>query len=344
MSNNVKNSLSVSFIIPAYNAADTIERCLDSIYALSLKREEFEVIVIDDCSSDNTVKIIEDLEIENLMLLCQKKNHRQGAARNRGIKVANGEYICFVDSDDVVTEGIVDAIRLARKKHTDMTAYHIGYADSTGKITREEAVLSYDKDEMFSGMDLQKKHPWWFSGPVAYIYYREFIGKVNYPFAEEVLYEDADFVMAHIFYASRMAYSPHLGYVAYSRDGSTTHSMTHRNITDFVLLGLRMLSLYDRMMCDVQKEVVETYAEDMLDGACWNIYISAKRLIKLESVREVLAFYERLDVMADREAIYSDNRLHKYYWNIWTTICMKHKNIAMIGLACLIPIYKIIKK
>lgn len=67
MSNNVKNSLSVSFIIPAYNAADTIERCLDSIYALSLKREEFEVIVIDDCSSDNTVKIIEDLEIENLM-------------------------------------------------------------------------------------------------------------------------------------------------------------------------------------------------------------------------------------------------------------------------------------
>ena len=94
----------VSFIIPAYNAADTIVRCLDSIYALSFKQEEFEVIVIDDCSTDETVSIIEDwrLKKDNLTLLKQSENHRQGAARNRGVFLAKGDYILFVDADDAV--------------------------------------------------------------------------------------------------------------------------------------------------------------------------------------------------------------------------------------------------
>ena len=50
----------VSFIIPAYNASATIKRCLDSIYALPIEESEYEVIVIDDCSTDNTVELVKD--------------------------------------------------------------------------------------------------------------------------------------------------------------------------------------------------------------------------------------------------------------------------------------------
>ena len=53
------DSMLVSFIIPSYNSAHTVNRCLDSIYALPLKQEEFEVIFIDDCSTDNTCEIVE---------------------------------------------------------------------------------------------------------------------------------------------------------------------------------------------------------------------------------------------------------------------------------------------
>ena len=123
----------VSFIIPSYNSAHTVKRCLDSIYALSLKQEEFEVIFVDDFSRDNTCEIVEAYSqplpegkgVNNLTLLKQLKNNRQGAARNRGVHVAKGEYICFVDSDDAVTEGVVDAIRLAKEKQADMVAFHI---------------------------------------------------------------------------------------------------------------------------------------------------------------------------------------------------------------------------
>ena len=111
-----------SFIIPAYNASSTIVRCLDSIYALALREADFEVIVIDDCSKDNTIAVTEQYANQhtNLTLLRQSENHRQGAARNRGIAIAKGKYIVFVDSDDETNFGVLNALQLAEKHELDM--------------------------------------------------------------------------------------------------------------------------------------------------------------------------------------------------------------------------------
>ena len=84
------SNILASFIIPAYNASKTIVRCLDSIYRLPLNAEEFEVIVVDDCSIDNTIELVEwyAKNRTNITLLRQPENHRQGAARNRGVLIA----------------------------------------------------------------------------------------------------------------------------------------------------------------------------------------------------------------------------------------------------------------
>ena len=339
----------VSFIIPSYNSAHTVLRCLDSIYALSLKPSEFEVIFIDDCSTDNTLEIVESFKSKvksNLTLLKQPKNNRQGAARNRGVSVAKGEYICFVDSDDAVAEGVVDAIRLAKDKQADMVALHFNNANEQGEIISEATQLSFTEDMIFSGIELQRTHPWWCSAPWGYIYKKYFLEQENYPFCEGVLYEDADFVMAHLFDAKTMAYSDKLGYIAYYRQDSTTRSTTYKNIADFILLGVRMLRLYEEICMKVKDNTdkdVQKYAEDVLDGACWNMYISAKRLIKLNSLSEVFAFYLRLDSMTSRKTIANDKRLRKYYWNIWTTICMRYRSIAIMILSLGIPMYHALK-
>ena len=100
--------MNISFIIPAYNASSTILRTLDSIYSLSLKIDEFEVIVIDDCSTDNTLQIIQNYggSKSNMRVLHQQKNHRQGAARNWGVREARGDYVMFVDADDKVEKAV----------------------------------------------------------------------------------------------------------------------------------------------------------------------------------------------------------------------------------------------
>lgn len=337
----------VSFIIPAYNAADTIERCLDSIYAISLKRDEFEVIVIDDCSFDNTIEIIAAYQSKhlNITLLKQPENHRQGAARNRGVKVAKGEYICFIDSDDAVTEGVVEAIRMAKDKQTDMTAYHYAFVNEEGMITKEAELLSFSAGQVFSGIEMQNAHPYWCSGPVAYIYNRAFLDRVNYPFVEGVLYEDSDFVANHLYRAQRMAYSSELGYMAYYREDSTTHSTTYKNVTDYLLLGTRMMALYERIMSErLSNEGVYKFAEGILEGACFNVERSCRRLVKLNSITDLQAYYERVDTYTDRRAIGANKRYRSYYWNIWTGLCLKHKNVAIVISSIVIPVYHTIMK
>ena len=343
----------VSFIIPAYNAASTIKRCLDSIYALPLDPKEFEVVLIDDCSKDNTIAIVEKYSYihSNITLLRQQNNNRQGAARNRGVSVAKGEYVCFVDSDDAVANGIVVAIRLAKEKQTDMTAFHYVNSNEFGEITIEEEHLGFAQGQAFTGIEMQNKHPYWCSGPVAYVYSKEFLERVDYPFAEGVFYEDSDFVIVHLYYAGRMAYSPGLGYFAYYREGSTTRSMTHKNWADYLLLGTRLLAFHTIIQHDIEQGGktnlgICRFAESVLEGACYNVTKALKCLYKLDNWLEIKAFYDRVDAHVDRRALSKDKRLYKYsnYWSGLASIGIKNKFFSIALNTCFSVVYKVVQK
>ena len=104
--------MKLSIIIPAYNASKTLPRCMDSIFAVGLEEADFEVIAVDDCSTDNTLELLQEYSERhsNVKVLHQTVNKRQGAARNRAIAEADGEYIAFVDADDTVMDGMVKAL------------------------------------------------------------------------------------------------------------------------------------------------------------------------------------------------------------------------------------------
>ncbi len=87
-----------SVIIPAYNAGDYIKDTLDSVFAQTYKN--FEVIIIDDGSTDSTLEILQQVSDSRLKLISQK-NSGVSAARNKGIDAAKGKYIAFLDSDDI---------------------------------------------------------------------------------------------------------------------------------------------------------------------------------------------------------------------------------------------------
>lgn len=92
-----------SVIIPAYNAEETITRCLESL--ISQKRNDVEIIVVNDGSTDNTLNIIRLLAEQNEAIICiDQINGGVSKARNVGLEYATGEYVTFVDSDDYVTE------------------------------------------------------------------------------------------------------------------------------------------------------------------------------------------------------------------------------------------------
>lgn len=282
--------MTISFVIPAFNAHDYIIRCLDSIYALKSELPDFEVIVIDDASTDNTTEIVRRYASyhNGLKLLCQQENHRQGAARNRGVSEAQGDFIVFVDSDDETSHGVVSAIRMARENDCDMVAMRTEIASDNG--VKKENNLPYNSGEIFTGVELQTKHPFWGTAPWAYIYRKSFLQNVNYPFAEDVLYEDSDFVNVHLYFVQRMIYCDERGYRYIENASSTTNTVSYKSICDYALLGTRMLSFYESLPNKTTK-----YANSILEGGSYNVMKACRKLFKLNSNNEVGAFYDRFD-------------------------------------------------
>lgn len=312
-----------SFIIPAYNASSTIVRCLDSIYNLSLHESDFEVICIDDCSSDNTVSTIEEYakHHSNITLLYQLKNHRQGAARNKGVTLAKGKYIVFVDSDDESESGVVDAIRMAEKENLDMVAMHYVNVDEKGNINEKEPIRL---SGVFTGIELQTNQPYWCTGPVPYLYHSTFLKAVSYPFQEDMLFEDSDFVNVHLNNAKRIKYCSICCYKVYYNSTSTTHTTSYKHVADYFLLGTRMLQFYHTLDDKDSK-----YSLSIKEGGSYNIWMACKRLVKLTSAKDVKLFYERVDYYTDRTKLFG-YREPAYCWTWWTRLCLKHKNIAII--------------
>lgn len=94
----------LSFILPCYNVAKYVERCLASIFASGLSESDFEVICINDCSKDSTLSILQQVASKhhNMSIINFPKNEGLSIARNTGLNAARGEYIWFVDSDDTI--------------------------------------------------------------------------------------------------------------------------------------------------------------------------------------------------------------------------------------------------
>lgn len=326
-----------SFIIPAYNASNSITRCLNSIYALGLTEQEFEVIVIDDCSKDDTVQVVEQYAKQhtNITLLRQLENHRQGAARNRGVSIAQGKYIVYVDSDDESDKGVLQALQLAEKNELDMVAMHYVNVNEKGIVTEKEPITL---DGIFTGIEVQTTHAYWCSGPVPYVYRRSFLQQVNYPFAEDVLFEDADFVAVHLYHAKRVMYSDICAYRVHYNAASTTHTSTYKHFSDYFLLGTRMLKFYHSL--DDQSSAC---ALGIKEGGSWNIWMSCKRLMKLPTIADVRAFYDRLDSFINRSD-YTHYSEPAYCWTWWTKLCIKHKTWAITLNAIVQVGYNILKR
>ena len=129
----------LSFIIPVYNQEKLLYKCVSSIP----KRNDIEIIIVDDGSTDNTFKIIEELvEIqypEYVGAIICKNNHGVSHARNLGLEKASGEYIMFVDSDDyLITDKINYIIDNYLPGDYDVVFYDMEFNDKLiSKSTRE---------------------------------------------------------------------------------------------------------------------------------------------------------------------------------------------------------------
>ena len=130
----MKNKILISIIVPVYNVEKYIDKCLKSLVNQTLKN--IEIIVVKDGYKDKTQKIVERYIKDNSnSILINSTNKGVAAARNIGLKIANGEYIGFVDSDDYVDKNMFkNMYNLAKKNNYDCVQCNFFYTDYNKKI------------------------------------------------------------------------------------------------------------------------------------------------------------------------------------------------------------------
>jgi glycosyltransferase involved in cell wall biosynthesis len=181
------------------------------VYKQGLSVNEFEIIIVDDCSPSKEARqylqiMGEDAKYAaNLRLLKTPQNVRQGGARNLGISKAYGEYVLFIDQDDWLTEGALSKV----KEHLGVNKLDVLMVDfqecRSGKILCTS--YSFNSQQTQSGADFicSNEVPW---VPWCYIYNRRFLLDNHLAFTEHVRFEDVDFVMKVTLAAKRMSFRP----------------------------------------------------------------------------------------------------------------------------------------
>ena len=142
--------IEVSVVIPMYNAEKYIKETLDSVFTQTYKN--YEVIVVNDCSKDNSLKIVEEYQKQhkNLKILNNEKNLNVAESRNKGVREAKGEWIAFLDADDKWTENKLETqLKLVKENNSSLSYASYYFIDDDGndlnKIFKVKPTVSYKK-------------------------------------------------------------------------------------------------------------------------------------------------------------------------------------------------------
>ena len=140
--------LAVSFIVPIHNTAKYLKSCLDSVKSQEI--ESFEILMIDDGSTDNSADIAKSYLTDTRFKYIYQDNQGVSTARNHGLELAEGEWIVFLDSDDSLEPNFLsELLRTAKEKHAEIVACCANY-ENKGAVCQ---VHFWDRDSIFSDQD-----------------------------------------------------------------------------------------------------------------------------------------------------------------------------------------------
>lgn len=230
----------ISIIIPVYNVDRYIKECLISVINQTIKSKE--IILIDDASTDNSLNILEEYEYEypNLIRLIKlEENKGQSYCRNLGLDIANGEYIGFVDSDDIISPNMFEElVENAIKRNSDIaiTEFDVCNEDISKIDLKNLNNINIDKDIKFELINTVNALKKFFRGeitgsPCTKIYKRDLLLENEIKFPVGRYYEDMQVVLQSIIYSKNIIINDDKLYYYRTNLTSTTNKcITNKHI------------------------------------------------------------------------------------------------------------------
>ena len=202
----------LTLVVPVYNVAPYLPRCLESLAALSPPADE--IIVVDDGSTDECPRILAEFGSRlPQMRVIRQENGGLSAARNTALEVATGTYLAFVDSDDFVSpDAYAEALRLAQDDGLDMVLLNANY-HFEGREADYPIYANVAATEVITGREWLRRrfragrflHMVWM-----HLYRRDFIERHHFRFIPRLIHEDVIWTTEALLAAQRVRYTGHI--------------------------------------------------------------------------------------------------------------------------------------
>lgn len=235
----------LSIIMPSYNVEQYIEDCLTSCLRQEIDKTEYEVIVINDGSKDSTLDVVNSFIEKHPtapIRVVSQENSGLSATRNRGVTLAQGDYVWFVDSDDWITENCLKELHNNITKHNQPDIVVLNtILRKGGEDTVIDRKLSSDKEG--NGKYIyDNSYIFPYSGAPFYLFKRSFLKDNDLSFKEGIYFEDCLFTPSALSMAKHCSYYSQPVYIYRLRENSiTTSSISEKKLYDSITVAEELI-------------------------------------------------------------------------------------------------------
>lgn len=246
----------LTYIVPVYNTEPYVLRCLRSILDQGLNADQYEVLVVDDGSTDGSRNLIEAFAAEHLVVrLISQDNAGVSAARNLAIGQARGRYLQFVDSDDYLEPGqMSDLVNRAIEEDLEILLFNYECVDNEGQALPHVRGDNYDATAVMDGVTYLEDHvmtPYiW-----RFLISREFLRRGGWRFDESLIVcEDGALIAQMLLNAGRMAQADAAPYRYVNRGDSAMHSSDSEHLRRRIMSQVDSAALIDGTIRNYEAE------------------------------------------------------------------------------------------
>ena len=243
----------LSVIVPVYNMAEggKLQFCLESLVHQTLPEGSYEIIAVDDCSTDNSMDILREYAEQypdRFKAVHSPVNHHQGGAKNIGLSMAKGDWIGFIDADDWVTPDYYERL-LNRAVETGADMVGCDYSLTDEHSMKVGKIVSNNTQEQVGVMNTEKYRKLLLdTGSLVVKIYKRYIifgeqdnGAFRKIFPEDMFYEDNAISNTWMLRVKHFEYIAEPLYYYYQHAESTVHTISEKNLQDRITAGRMIL-------------------------------------------------------------------------------------------------------